>query len=126
MIFRLSIHADRAITLGRRLVEATRRAASGKSVSVSKGSRLSQWQHDRLVDLAVDRDAGLLTISRNFGDDDDEFGRHVRRLLLRRNPKSILLADASEADSSGQSSSDDESSSDRKVAEPQVELASRE
>jgi hypothetical protein len=67
-----------------------------------------------------------LTLARNFGDDEDEFSRHARRLLSRRDPQSILLADGLPLDG-GDADSDDVvgDGSERKVAEPQVELAGR-
>lgn len=65
-----------------------------------------------------------LTLVRNFGDDEEEFSRHARRLLGRRNPQSILLSDGSSVDGSG-GDDDEVESSDRKVAQPQVELAGR-
>jgi hypothetical protein len=118
---------DRAISLATRILRASKLAKGGSVASLPASSRFSQWQYDRVVDLAVDRDAGLLTLARNYGDDEDEFGRHVRRLLQRRDPQSILLADG--LDKSGDASSEDvavDAGSQRKVAEPQVELASRE
>eukprot|EP00168_Porphyra_purpurea_P018892 TRINITY_DN7243_c0_g1_i6.p2 TRINITY_DN7243_c0_g1~~TRINITY_DN7243_c0_g1_i6.p2 ORF type:complete len:239 (-),score=72.69 TRINITY_DN7243_c0_g1_i6:227-943(-) len=53
---------------------------------------LTQWQYDRLVDMAVDGDAGLLTLARNFGDDRAAFRRAALRLLGRRDPSAILLS----------------------------------
>jgi hypothetical protein len=125
---------DRAIAIAGRILRSskvsTARSGSGGNV-LSASARFSQWQYDRVVDLAVDRDAGLLTLARNYGDDEDEFGRHVRRLLQRRDPQSILLADG--LDKSADVAADESSGLDgggvgqqRKVAEPQVELSSRE
>jgi hypothetical protein len=115
---------DRAISAARRIVASSRRAG-GEDGAMTR-ARLSQSQHDRVVDLAVDRDAGLLTVARNFGDDDEEFGRHVKRLLLRRDPQAILLADGGPADDGrGNDQGEEGYTSDRKVAQPQVELAGR-
>jgi hypothetical protein len=119
---------DRAIAAARRIVASSRRGAdnSGREDERTTRARLSQWQHDRVVDLVVDRDAGLLTVARNFGDDDDEFSRHIIRLLERRNPQAILLADGGLAGEGELSDVSEESeSSTRRVAEPQVELAGR-
>lgn len=123
---------DRAIAIAQRVVRGSRRSSKrGTSAGrngLSAVAWLEQWEHDRIVDLAVDRDTGLLAIARNFGDDDEEFSRHSRRLLQRRDPQSILLADGSISDTSesGAGSEATEDTSARKVAEPQVELASRE
>jgi len=93
---------------------------------------LTQWQYDRLVDLAVDGDAGLLTLARNFGDDRRAFRRAALRLLGRRDPSAILLSatpgevaaaaarggDAADGDGAG-------TASPTAGVEAQVELANR-
>lgn len=123
---------DRAIGIARRLFRHGRklveRDAGDRHAGFSTAAWLEQWEHDRIVDLAVDRDCGLLAIARNFGDSDEEFSRHCRRLLQRRDPHSILLADGAAADAGdgGAVGEAGDDTSARKVAEPQVELASRE
>lgn len=98
------------------------------AVRVRKGQRVSRSQYERWIDLAVDRDAGLLSIARNFGTDDSEFRTHAVRLLKRRDPRSILLADGGEIDGErqGPSSEESEEGEERRNLEPQVELTSRE
>eukprot|EP00166_Cyanidium_caldarium_P002890 ctg_2811.g605 len=46
--------------------------------------QLRREEYDRLIDLAVDGDAGLLTLVRTMNDDQQELGYHARRLLQRR------------------------------------------
>lgn len=94
---------------------------------------LTQWQYDRLVDLAVDADAGVLTLARNFRDDPAAFRRAALRLLGRRDPSAILLSAtpgevlaASGGGAVGEADVDaGGSSSPLARVEPQVELASR-
>jgi len=92
---------------------------------------LTQWQYDRLVDLAVDGDAGLLTLARNFGDDRRAFRRAALRLLSRRDPSAILLSatpgEVAAAVRGGDSADGDGAGTASPTAgvEPQVELASR-
>lgn len=97
---------------------------------------LTQWQYDRVVDLAVDADAGLLTLARNFGDDPAAFRRAALRLLGRRDPSAILLSAtpgevlaAADGGAAVGAADDDSggggSSSPLARVEPQVELASR-
>lgn len=96
---------------------------------------LTQWQYDRLVDLAVDADAGVLTLARNFGDDPPAFRRAALRLLGRRDPSAILLSatpgEVLAAAGGGEGGGDDDAaggsspSSPLARVEPQVELASR-
>lgn len=96
---------------------------------------LTQWQYDRVVDLAVDADAGLLTLARNFGDDPAAFRRAALRLLGRRDPSAILLsatpgevlaaADGGAAVGAADDDSGGGSLSPLARVEPQVELASR-
>jgi hypothetical protein len=120
---------DRAIAIAGRILRSSKLSnKSGSGTVLSASSRFSQWQYDRVVDLAVDRDAGLLTLARNYGDDEEEFGRHVRRLLQRRDPQSILLADGLDKSLDVVVAVDDSADGGglRKVAEPQVELSSRE
>lgn len=102
----------------------------------SQSPGLTQWQYDRLVDLAVDADAGVLTLARNFGDDPAAFRRAALRLLSRRDPSAILLsatpgevlATAAGGQGGAVGAADDDSggsSSPLARVEPQVELASR-
>lgn len=95
---------------------------------IRKTQLFSRWQYDRIIDMAVDRDAGLLAISRNFGSDEAEFRTHCIRLLKRRDPRSILVADGAQGQDGTPDSQDADSSDDgpRRNLEPQVELASRE
>lgn len=136
---------DRAIAIARRIAASSRRLSlptphtlsqfqvspylapstpSPSLVSANTDAFSHFFQHDRLVDLAVDRDASLLALSRNFGDDDDEFARHARRLLDRRSPQSILLADGVQAGAE-EVEAEGEDAVDSKAPEPQVELAGR-
>lgn len=94
---------------------------------IRETQQFSRWQYDRVVDLAVDRDSSLLTIARNFGTHEDEFRIHCARLLKRRDPRSILMADGGEGDVSSIDSQDESLADDQKRSlEPQVELTSRE
>lgn len=95
---------------------------------IRKTQQFSRWQYDRIVDLAVDRDSGLLAISRNFSGDQNEFRIACSRLLKRRNPSSILLADGGTVGDGSDVSSEGEDSDDgpKRSLEPQVELTSRE
>lgn len=94
---------------------------------IRKSQQLSRWQYDRVIDLAIDRDSGLLAISRNFGSSDEEFRIHTMRLLNRRDPRSILVADGTEAQEATASDVSDASDDEpRRNLEPQVELTSRE
>lgn len=88
-------------------------------------SFVNRWQYDRIVDLAVDRDAGLLTIARNFRDDETEFRLHALRLLERRDPQSILLSAAEEL-TDEEADGEGEGPAAGRSLEPQVELAGRE
>lgn len=92
-----------------------------------KAQIFSRWQYDRLIDMAIDRDAGLLAISRNFGSDEAEFRTHCLRLLKRRDPRSILVGDGLQHQDERLDGPDTDSSDDgpRRNLEPQVELASR-
>lgn len=95
---------------------------------IRKSQQFSRWQYDRIVDMAIDRDSGLLAIARNFGSHPDEFRIHSTRLLKRRDPRSIVMTDGGEGqdgDSDGQDADGNEDSSRRNL-EPQVELSSRE
>lgn len=56
---------DRAIGIARRIVHSSRlsrsgKRSSGKDALLPAAARLSQLEHDRLVDLAVDRDSSLV------------------------------------------------------------------
>lgn len=95
---------------------------------IRKSQQFSRWQYDRIVDLAIDRDSGLLAISRNFATSDDEFRIHGTRLLSRRDPRSILMADGAEVQEEQTDSSPLDGTDDgpRRSLEPQVELTSRE
>lgn len=94
---------------------------------IRKSQQFSRWQYDRIVDLAIDRDSGLLTISRNFNSNEEEFRIHSTRLLNRRDPRSILMADGSEGQENPETSdSDTTEDGPRRDLEPQVELTSRE
>lgn len=92
---------------------------------IRDSQQISRHEYDRVVDLAVDRDAGLLTISRNFGSHEEEFRKHCSRLLQRRDPKSILMADGG-ATVGGTTETQEADDSPRRNIEPQVELTSRE
>lgn len=119
---------DRAISIATRILAESRSAASklsSRSPSSEPKAKLSQWQHDRMIDLAVDRDAGLLTLARNYGDDDEDFVYHALRLLRRRGFQSTVIADGGSEEADDDSEGSDESAS-KKPAEPQVELATRE
>lgn len=99
------------------------------STKVRKTQQFSRWQYDRIIDLAIDRDAGLLAIARNFSSDQDEFRNHCVRLLKRRDPRSILIAaeaDDSQSAHSDTSPDDDSEDAPKRSLEPQVELVSRE
>lgn len=95
---------------------------------IRKTQQYSRWQYDRLIDLAIDRDSGLMAIARNFSTSDDEFRIHSQRLLRRRDPRTILLAEdgMDKAGMSDATDSDLEDESGRRNIEPQVELSSRE
>lgn len=95
---------------------------------IFKAQQFSRWHYDRVVDMAVDRDAGLLAVARNFGGKQEEFRIHCMRLLKRRDPRSILLADGGEG-AEGADGSDGDGGGDeneKRNLEPQVELSSRE
>jgi hypothetical protein len=58
---------DRAIGIAQRIVHTSRLSRDGKpsatmAGTLPTGARLSQSQHDRLVDLAVDRDSSLVRV----------------------------------------------------------------
>lgn len=96
------------------------------ALRIKKTQQFSRWQYDRVIDMAVDRDAGLLSIARNFNSSDSEFRTHCIRLLNRRNPRSILLAHGGEGTEGGEEGQDGDSEEDAKrTLEPQVELTSR-
>lgn len=103
-----------------------------QAISIAKRIRQSQQfsrrEYDRIIDLAVDRDTGLLAISRNFGSHEEEFRRHCSRLLRRRDSRSILLADGGAAVDGKAEAQDADGLEDgqRRNIEPQVELTSRE
>lgn len=90
---------------------------------IRRNNLFNRHEYDRVVDLAVDRDAGLLAIARNFNDE-KEFRHHSLRLLSRRDPQKILLGYNPDDDGSTVSESDEEQG--KRSLEPQVELASRE
>jgi len=100
--------------------------AQSKSLLLAQNLRrdklFSRHQYDRVVDLAVDRDAGLLAIARNF-DSSKEFRHHCLRLLHRRDPEKIVLSYVPDGDKKDEEEGPEEG--DRKI-EPQVELAGRE
>ncbi|GAB0497995.1 hypothetical protein MMPV_009334 [Pyropia vietnamensis] len=125
-------HPQRASPLSRSFAVLPNRRARRRPPPPS----LTQWQYDRLVDLAVDADAGILTLARNFGDDPAAFRRAALRLLSRRDPSAILLsatpgevlATAAGGEGGTVGATDDDSagsSSPLARVEPQVELASR-
>lgn len=93
---------------------------------VFKSQQFSRWHFDRVIDMAVDRDAGLLAIARNFGMMEDEFRVHCLRLLNRRDPRSILLADGEQDVDNVDAQDGDSDDSGKRNLEPQVELSSRE
>lgn len=101
---------DQAIAMARRIRES---------------QRFSQREYDRVIDLAVDRDAGLLAISRNFGSHEEEFRRHCSRMLQRRDPRSILMVDGGTT-ADGRTETQEAEDGPRRNIEPQVELTSRE
>lgn len=102
---------DQAITLAR---------------GVLKTRQFSRWHYDRVIDMAVDRDAALLAIVRNFASKEDEFRIHCMRLLKRRDPRSILLADGAQSSDVEAQDGDVPDEDDKRNLEPQVELTSRE
>ncbi len=91
--------------------------------TIRRQNLFNRHQYDRIVDLAVDRDAGLLAIARNFNDE-KEFRHHSLRLLSRRDPQKIVLGYHPDEDGSAASDGDEEQG--KRNIEPQVELASRE
>ncbi|CAN8065979.1 unnamed protein product [Agarophyton chilense] len=95
---------------------------------IRKSQQFSRWQFDRIVDLAIDRDAGLLAIARNFSSSHDEFRVHCTRLLRRRDPRSILVGDGAGDQDLDSQVSDEEIGEygPKRTLEPQVELTSRE
>lgn len=95
--------------------------AFGLARDLRSGTMLTRHQYDRVVDLAVDRDAGLLAIARNFNTERD-FRHHALRLLERRDPNKILLGFNPQDETKD---SDDEQDQKRNI-EAQPELASRE
>lgn len=102
-------------------------AAIGSATRVLKAGQFSRWQYDRLVDMSIDRDPGLIAIARNFGSSDSEFRRHCIRLLNRRDPRSILVGDGSSAQATENAGLDaDADDGPKRNLEPQVELSSRE
>lgn len=110
---------------------STDRKLQDQAISVArrirKSQQFSRWQYDRIVDLAIDRDSGLMAISRNFGSSDTEFRIHCGRLLNRRDPRSILMAAGTEGQEEVTDASMDGSDDEPKRSlEPQVELTSRE
>ena len=70
-----------------------RAIAIAKTLSKRRRYGLSHFYYDKIVDLAVDGDPGLLTLTRNFGSDQREFQRQVLRLIERRD--SLSLSDSS-------------------------------
>lgn len=92
---------------------------------IRRTRRFSRWEYDRIIDLAVDRDSGLLAIVRNFGEDAEEFRVHCSRLLNRRDPRSILVPEGGLEGFGGTSEEGGEEGVKRDL-EPQVELSSRE
>lgn len=98
--------------------------------NIRKSQQYSRLQYDRIIDLAIDRDSGLLAIARNFGLQEDEFRIHSTRLLQRRDSKSILITEEREGrlvhvDAQWQGA-DGAEDGPRGNREPQVELTSRE
>lgn len=102
--------------------------AISAATKIRKSQQLSRWEYDRIIDLAVDRDAGLLAIARNFGGQAEEFRIHSARLLRRRDPRSILIAEAGEGQGAVGEGQEGEGGDDgaKRNLEPQVELTSRE
>lgn len=94
--------------------------------NILRKQQFSRWHFDRIIDMAVDRDSGLLTITRNFNSKEDEFRTHCLRLLKRRDPRSILVADSGDmSDTSTAGSDADVDDGPKRNIEPQVELTSR-
>lgn len=93
---------------------------------ILKSQQFSRWHYDRVIDMAIDRDAGLLAVARNFGMKEDEFRIHCMRLLKRRDPRSILLADGQQEMDKGDAQDGEGDESEKRNLEPQVELTSRE
>eukprot|EP00177_Eucheuma_denticulatum_P006976 GFKZ01012687.1.p1 GENE.GFKZ01012687.1~~GFKZ01012687.1.p1 ORF type:complete len:267 (+),score=35.04 GFKZ01012687.1:265-1065(+) len=87
---------------------------------IRKSKRISRWEYDRIIDLAVDRDSGLLAIARNFGEDAEEFQLHCCRMLRRRDPRGILVTD-SIREESGVIIGDGDEGSVKRDLEPQVD-----
>lgn len=97
------------------------------ATKILKCGQFSRWQYDRVIDMLIDRDAGLMAIARNFTGSEGEFRRHCIRLLTRRDPRSIMVGDGSSSkDEASESSELDLDESGKRNLEPQVELASRE
>lgn len=93
---------------------------------IRKSQQYSRWQYDRIVDLAIDRDSGLLAIARNFPSQQDEFRIHTKRLLQRRDPRTILVADGDDPRVAEGQEGDGADDGPHRSLEPQVELSSRE
>ena len=103
--------------------EVTQNIALNLAKSIRSNNLFNRVQFDRIVDLAIDRDVGLLAIARNFNDE-KQFRHHSLRLLSRRDPKNILLG--ANVDNAASDVSDSDDDLDKRNIEPQVELASRE
>lgn len=91
-----------------------------------KAQQFSRWQYDRIVDMAIDRDSGLLAVARNFSGQQDEFRIHSTRLLRRRDPRTILVGDAAKEQEVGAEVQDPDADEPKRSLEPQPELTSRE
>lgn len=97
------------------------------ALKIRKTQQFSRYQYDRIIDMAVDCDAGLMAIARNFSGSESEFRTHCLRLLNRRDPRSILLADGAQNSNAGEEDPDYPiDDGPKRNLEPQVELASRE
>eukprot|EP00871_Galdieria_phlegrea_P000972 jgi/Galph1/1876/GphlegSOOS_G579.1 len=53
---------------------------------------LSNSEYDRLIDMLLEKNEGLIVLARNFSDEPEEFARHARRLLSRIDEKTIVMA----------------------------------
>lgn len=102
-------------------------AAISAATRALKAGLFSRWQYDRLIDMSIDRDPGLIAIARNFASSDNEFRRHSIRLLNRRDPRSILVGDGTSTQGKENDGIDgDAEDGPKRNLEPQVELSSRE
>uniref|UniRef100_A0A7S0ZDD5 Uncharacterized protein n=1 Tax=Timspurckia oligopyrenoides TaxID=708627 RepID=A0A7S0ZDD5_9RHOD len=62
-----------------------------KKAQQDTSDALNREQFDQLVDLLVDGDLGLVSLSQSFENDPDQFIYHSRRLLKRRQNKNTIV-----------------------------------